>query len=136
MSTKLPPHCIASFPDEAELQRRLDEMNRATEKIAAERERMNAGSRIARAVRARQRPCITAIASTAARADETFSEKLKREVAKRSGAKQREERAAKERDEYNRRHGFGSHVAQAVKRKISARSRSAAVAAPRAEAES
>jgi len=98
--TQLPVGCIASFPDEAELQRRLDEMNRATEKISRERDQMNADSRIAKAVCARQRACITALATTAPRADETFSEKLKREVAKRSGKKQEQERVEKERDRY------------------------------------
>src|SRR5262249_16606672 len=81
------PGCITSLPDEATLKRKLDEMNRATEKIAAERERMGFtrnpfASKVKQAVRALQQARFTASASASANDDESFAQKIKEAVEK------------------------------------------------------
>jgi hypothetical protein len=93
---------FSSPPIAAELQRSCVEMNRAAEKIEREREEMNFGSRIASAVRARlqKRPRIVASASDD---ENSFAEKLRKAVEKKSGRKEREERLKRERERYHNR---------------------------------
>jgi hypothetical protein len=79
------------------MQESARELDRAGEKIAAERERMNFGSHIAQAVKRK----ITAQAQsrTAIRAEgDSFGEKLKRAVEKKR--RQREQQSEKERSRY------------------------------------
>jgi hypothetical protein len=69
-------------------------MNRATDKIGRERDIMNFGRRISQAVRARQHPRVFAIA---AGNEESFGQRIKKEVAKKSSQKQHEKLAERNR---------------------------------------
>jgi len=102
MSTNLPAHfpgCISSLPGEAELRRHLDEVARATDKIAAEREQMNFGQHIAAAVKRRLAPQAASRTAVLAEGD-SFGERLRKAVEKKSGQKQHKEQAERERDRY------------------------------------
>jgi hypothetical protein len=98
-----------SFPDAEELKRSCEEMDRATERIAREREEYNrntVGQRLCAAVMARihrrQAPRVKAIAAPTAE-EESFGEKLKKAVEKKLGRKEREERLKRERERYPKR---------------------------------
>jgi hypothetical protein len=107
----------SSVPTPDELERGLKEFDQAVEKISREREEMNCGSRIASAVRARLQPRFSATASAArtvrARGfsaaatsgggnDDSFAEKLRRAVEKKSPRKRHEEFVQRERNRYTR----------------------------------
>jgi hypothetical protein len=90
----------SSLPADDDLRRSCEAAARATEKIARERREMNFGSRIAAAVKRRLAP--QARAAVSAEGD-SFGEQLKKAVEKRSGKKQREQQAERERDRYPKR---------------------------------
>jgi hypothetical protein len=97
-----PEHLLvrSSTIDAEALRRSAAEMDRATDKIAAERYAMNFGKRISQAVRARQQPRIFASASDESN---SFGKRLKKAVEKKSGKKEREERLKRERERYHNR---------------------------------
>lgn len=94
----VPARC-SSLPDAATLKRSLDEFARATDKIAAEREDMNAGARLKKAVQARLQHR-SAASNRITAEDEDFAERLKKAVEERSGKKRRKEQAEEERSRY------------------------------------
>ena len=103
----LHPSVFASLPEPETLRRHLADFERASNRIAREREEMGFGSRsvfgsrIAAAVRIRTEPRPRAVASAEPSENgDTFGEQLKREVQKRSPQKQHEQQQKKERDRY------------------------------------
>src|SRR6266513_766623 len=89
---------FSSLPDPAALKRSFDAFAQATDKIAREREQMNFGGRIARAVK---RKLASAQSRTAVSAEGgSFGEQDKKAVEKKSGKKQHDDRVERERDRY------------------------------------
>jgi hypothetical protein len=99
----MPRGGASSLPDAAELKRMVEEMDRASSKIARERQEMKRatfGATIATAVRTRQQqPRFTATATAEANED-GFGKRLRRAVEKKSGKKQHDENAEKEGNRY------------------------------------
>ena len=89
---------FSSLPDSAALKRSFDAFARATDKIAREREQMNFGGRIARAVK---RKLASAQSRTAVSAEgDSFGEQLKKAVEKKSGKKQHADHVEREDKRY------------------------------------
>jgi uncharacterized UBP type Zn finger protein len=97
------PRSSLSDVDLDAIRRSCDEVTRAADRVAREREQLNFGARITNAVK--RRTAIFASARRTVKAEakgDSFAEKLKREMQKRSSSKRHKEQAERERARYTR----------------------------------
>jgi hypothetical protein len=90
----------SSLPDADAVRRLCDDAARATDKIASERQHLNVGARLKKAVQARLRPRAVASAESNEGGGD-FAEKLKRAVQRKTNSPAKhKERAEQQRDRY------------------------------------